>query len=81
MHNHIRELRRRASGSGPGGRMTQQELGDAAGLTRQTLNRLEQGIYDNPSAEAALKIARHLGVPMEEVFHLDECPAEVAADA
>ncbi len=79
MHNHIRDLRRRASGSGPGGRMTQQDLADAAGLTRQTVIRLEQGTYDNPSAEAALKIARHLGVSVEEVFHLDECPAEAVA--
>jgi putative transcriptional regulator len=47
--------------------MTQQELADRVGLTRQTIIAVEQGRY-SPSLEAAFKIARVFGVPLEEVF-------------
>jgi len=47
--------------------MTQQELADRVGLTRQTIIAVEQGRY-SPSLEAAFKIARVFGVSLEEVF-------------
>jgi putative transcriptional regulator len=47
--------------------MTQQELADRIGVTRQTVNAIEQGKY-SPSLEAAFRIARVFGVPLEEVF-------------
>ena len=49
------------------GEMTQQELADRVGLTRQTIIAVEQCRY-SPSLEAAFKIARVFGVPLEEVF-------------
>ena len=47
--------------------MTQGELADRIGVSRQTLNAIEQGKY-SPSLEVAFKIARVFGVPLEEVF-------------
>jgi putative transcriptional regulator len=51
--------------------MTQEELGDRVGLTRQTIIAIEQGRY-SPSLEAAFKIARVFGVPLEEVFQYED---------
>ncbi len=53
------------------GEMTQQELADRVGLTRQTIIAVEQGRY-SPSLEAAFKIARVFGVPLEEVFQYED---------
>jgi putative transcriptional regulator len=50
------------------GEMTQQELASQVGLTRQTIIAIEQGRY-SPSLEAAFKIARALGAPLQDVFH------------
>jgi putative transcriptional regulator len=47
--------------------MTQEELANRAGCTRQTIIALEQGKYV-PSIELAFRIARAFGVPLEEVF-------------
>jgi len=47
--------------------MTQQELADLAGCTRQTVGALEQGGYV-PSLALAFRIARAFGVGVEEVF-------------
>lgn len=47
--------------------MTQQELADRIGVTRQTVNAIEQGKY-SPSLEAAFRIARVFGLPLERVF-------------
>ena len=47
--------------------MTQQELAEKAGCTRQTIIAVEQGKYV-PSLELAFSIAEALGVPLEEVF-------------
>jgi len=47
--------------------MTQGELADRIGVTRQTRNAIEQGKY-SPSLEVAFKIARVFSVPLEEVF-------------
>jgi putative transcriptional regulator len=49
------------------GEMTQEELAQRAGCTRQTIIALEQGKYV-PSIELAFKIARAFGVSLEEVF-------------
>jgi putative transcriptional regulator len=47
--------------------MTQGELADRIGVTRQTLNAIEQGKC-SPSLEVAFKIARVFAVPLEQVF-------------
>ena len=59
--NDIRALRFRA------GEMTQAELAEAIGVTRQTVIAIEQGRY-SPSLEIAFRIAGVFGVPLEEVF-------------
>jgi putative transcriptional regulator len=50
------------------GEMTQQVLADKIGVTRQTVNAIEQGKYF-PSLEAAFKIAAVFDRPLESVFH------------
>lgn len=52
-------------------RMTQQQLADAVGVSRQTINAIEAGKFI-PSTLLALKIARHFGKSVEELFLLDE---------
>lgn len=47
--------------------MTQQELAEKCGVTRQTILALESGKY-TPSLELAFRIAEAFGVPLEEVF-------------
>lgn len=47
--------------------MTQQELADAVGVTRQTIMAIEKGKY-SPSLEVAFKIAAVFGKSLEEVF-------------
>jgi putative transcriptional regulator len=49
------------------GEMTQEELANLAGCTRQTIIALEQAKYV-PSLELAFRIARAFGVTVEEVF-------------
>jgi putative transcriptional regulator len=53
------------------GEMTQQELADRAGVTRQTIIALEANRYV-PSLLLALRIARVFGVPVENVFQLTD---------
>jgi putative transcriptional regulator len=50
--------------------MTQQELAEAAGCTRQTIGALEQGGYV-PSLALAFRIARRFGLNLEDVFYLE----------
>ena len=50
--------------------MTQQELAEKAGCTRQTIIAVEQGKYV-PSLELSFKIARAFNVPLEEVFQYE----------
>jgi putative transcriptional regulator len=50
------------------GEMTQAELADRVGVTRQTIIAIEQGRY-SPSLEMAFRIARVFGVPLDDVFH------------
>lgn len=49
------------------GEMTQADLAQRVGLTRQTIIAIEQGKY-SPTLEMAFRIARVFGVPLEEVF-------------
>lgn len=49
------------------GEMTQAELADAIGVTRQTVIAIEQGRY-SPTLEMAFRIARTFGVALERVF-------------
>lgn len=51
--------------------MTQQQLADQVGVSRQTVNAIEGNKY-SPSLEVAFRIARALGVPLEEAFQYDE---------
>jgi putative transcriptional regulator len=51
--------------------MTQEELADRLRVTRRTINSIEGDKY-NPSIELAFRIARLFGVPVEEMFSLDE---------
>ncbi|MFC4587056.1 helix-turn-helix transcriptional regulator [Sphaerisporangium corydalis] len=49
------------------GEMTQADLADRIGVTRQTVIAIEQGRY-SPSLEMAFQIARVFGVSLDEVF-------------
>ena len=53
--------------------MTQQQLAEKVGVTRQTIIAMEQGKY-SPSLELAFRIALAFGVPLEEVFSYDPEP-------
>lgn len=59
--NQIRRLRFQA------GEMTQSELAERIGMTRQTIAAIEAGKY-SPSLEAAFRIAHVFGVRLDEVF-------------
>ncbi len=60
MENRIRELRAIR-------RISQAELADTLGVSRQTINALETGKYD-PSLPLAFKIAKLFGLKIEEIF-------------
>jgi len=64
--NEIRALRFAAD------EMTQAELAERIGVTRQTVIAIEQGRY-SPSLETAFRIARVFGVGLDDVF---QYPAE-----
>lgn len=51
--------------------MTQQQLAEAVGVSRQTINAIETKKYV-PSTVLALKIARTFGKTVEKVFQLEE---------
>jgi putative transcriptional regulator len=61
IENHIRRLRFEAN------EMTQAELAERIGMTRQTVIAIEQNRY-SPSLEAAFKIAHAFSAPLEQVF-------------
>ena len=50
--------------------MTQQQLAEKVGVTRQTIIAMEQGKY-SPSLELAFRIAIAFDVPLDEVFSYD----------
>lgn len=52
-------------------RMTQQQLADAIGVSRQTINAIESGKFV-PSTVLALKMAQVFDKPVEDIFMLDD---------
>ncbi len=52
-------------------RMTQQQLADAAGVSRQTINAIESGKFV-PSTVLALKMAQIFGKRVEDIFQLED---------
>ncbi len=69
IRNNVRKLRFLGS------EMTQQELAEKIGVTRQTVIAIEQDKY-SPSLEVAFRIARVFGVPLEEAFQYDTTEPE-----
>ena len=65
IQNRIRRLRF------DNGEMTQEELANKVGCTRQTIIALEQGKY-TPSIELAFRVSRAFGVPLEDVFQYND---------
>jgi putative transcriptional regulator len=63
--NRVRELREQH------GQISQAALGEAIGVTRQTIIAIEQGRY-SPSLESAFRIARLFDVGVEDVFGWEE---------
>ena len=51
--------------------LTPAELAEAVGVTRKTVNTVENGVFV-PSALLALKLARALSLPVEELFWLED---------
>lgn len=64
IRNNIRRLRFEAN------EMTQAELAEKVGVTRQTLNAIEAAKY-SPTLELAFKIAKVFDVPLNEVFKFE----------
>lgn len=63
MKNRVKEFRKQL-------KLTQDELAQELGVTRQTINAIENNKY-NPTLELALKMSRYLGVGVELLFILD----------
>lgn len=57
--------------------MTQAELAEQVGVTRQTIIAIEQGRY-SPSLEMAFRIARVFEVPLDEVFQYPDSEGETS---
>ena len=55
--------------------MTQQQLADKVGVTRQTIIAIEGDKY-SPSLDVAFRIARAFGAPLEEVFQYESTETE-----
>ncbi|MGZ5214001.1 MAG: helix-turn-helix transcriptional regulator [Actinomycetota bacterium] len=64
MRNRVRELRSEAG-------MTQSDLADALGVSRQTINSIEGGRY-LPSLPLAFRIARLFDMDLERIFEVEE---------
>jgi putative transcriptional regulator len=64
MKNKIRELRTELG-------LRQEDLAREVGVTRQTINAIENDKY-NPTLVLAMKLARLLKTPVEELFQLDD---------
>ena len=62
--NHLKLLRMRAE-------LTQAELAQRVGVSRKTINTVENGVFV-PSTILALKLAAAIGKPVESLFALDE---------
>ncbi len=64
LRNHLKEARTRRD-------LTQQQLAEAIGVSRKTINTIENGVFV-PSTLLALKLARAFGTSVEALFELDE---------
>lgn len=64
IRNKLKEYRAREN-------MTQGELAERVGVRRETIGNLEKGRY-NPSLVLAWRIAKVFGVPIEEIFTVEE---------
>ena len=64
MRNIVHQLRKQAG-------LRQEDLARALGVSRQTVIAIENDKY-NPTLELAMKIARLLKLPVEEIFFLEE---------
>jgi putative transcriptional regulator len=51
--------------------LTQAELAERCGVTRKTVNTVENGVFA-PSALLAIKLARALNLPVEQLFWLED---------
>jgi putative transcriptional regulator len=51
--------------------LTQQDLAEKVGVTRQTIISIEKGRYE-PSLSLAFKLAKHFGVKIEELFNYED---------
>ena len=60
----LQEVRRAAG-------LTQEDLAQALGVTRQTINVIENDKYD-PTLGLAMRLARFLNTPVEDIFRLPE---------
>ncbi len=65
LRNKIREFRFRNQ------EMTQQQLADLLGVSRQTILAIEKGKF-NPSTRLSLRMARAFHTTVEEIFSLEE---------
>ena len=64
MDNQIRALRKALG-------LSQEELAKACGVSRQTINAIENTQYD-PTLGLAMRLARLLKTPVEDIFHLPD---------
>lgn len=64
LHNRLKEHRARLD-------VNQQQMGQLAGVSRQTISQIERGDY-SPSVTLALKLAKICGVTVEEIFNYEE---------
>ena len=62
LHNRLKDHRARLE-------LTQAELAERVGVSRKTINTVENGVF-TPSATLALKLARALGTKVEQLFSL-----------
>lgn len=64
MKNNLKALRREKG-------IRQEDVAVATGVTRQTINAIENEKYA-PTLELAMKLARLFDTPVEEIFRLDD---------
>ena len=63
LHNRLKEFRTERS-------LTQAELAELVGVTRKTVNTVENGVF-SPSALLAIKLASALNVSVEQLFWIE----------
>lgn len=64
LKNHLKEHRARLG-------VNQQQMGQMAGVSRQTISQIERGDY-SPSVTLALKLAKLCGCTVEDIFTYEE---------